>query len=402
MSSKIFEISLRPHGRFFFGGETIFGQGDDDERRRSYLVKSEILPQQSSLLGMLRYLLLRENKLLYQAGSWPDQEKTVKLVGRKGFSFNPAEPSAKNESFGIIKGISPLRISDGTDFWDLVPLDQGEGKYGPLKWKRPAQRDWQLAGLDAKQGLEVKFRAGAKKARSLTELFPAQTLTGNRVTNRHYRPAESGGAADEEGLFRQTFRRSVRGSYHAAIVAEKPEALRRIPIPATADFQLVFRVEIEVNTDLAELQLFPPETVVQLGGERSRFAFAARELKEEETATLAGFAHAHPYAAKQQLDAELGYARIILLSDTYPYAGMLAEEDLFIVAKARPFRYLLSPFEGNNGSIGSRAEGNSCQLLERGGVILAPKGARVEAVAQAIQGVQPFYQIGYNYCYVCS
>ena len=56
-------ITLTPTGRFFFGGDMTFKVGRKDknefnEQFSSYIIKSAMFPQQTSLLGMLRFLIL--------------------------------------------------------------------------------------------------------------------------------------------------------------------------------------------------------------------------------------------------------------------------------------------------------------------------------------------------------
>ena len=77
--SQIYEIRLKPIGSFYFGGEESFSSADlcsivnTDKpareyfkKRQGYYAKSEMFPQQTQLLGMVRKELLRQNKkLLY-------------------------------------------------------------------------------------------------------------------------------------------------------------------------------------------------------------------------------------------------------------------------------------------------------------------------------------------------
>ena len=58
MTTKL--IKLTPLGEFFFGGDVTFGKAN----KRSYYVQSRRFPQQTTLLGMLRYELLKKNNLL--------------------------------------------------------------------------------------------------------------------------------------------------------------------------------------------------------------------------------------------------------------------------------------------------------------------------------------------------
>lgn len=72
MSDKTYKyiVRLTPVGSYFFGGETTFGDG----KNQNYLVRSCILPQVSAVLGVLRYEILRRNNLL-ETGAENDAEK---------------------------------------------------------------------------------------------------------------------------------------------------------------------------------------------------------------------------------------------------------------------------------------------------------------------------------------
>ncbi|MFK1829260.1 type III-B CRISPR module-associated Cmr3 family protein [Bacteroides fragilis] len=55
-------ITLTPMDWFFFGGERTL----DDGKSADYISHSNKFPQQSALLGMIRYQLLKQHNLLSQ------------------------------------------------------------------------------------------------------------------------------------------------------------------------------------------------------------------------------------------------------------------------------------------------------------------------------------------------
>ena len=55
MSKVTYKITLTPVEGYFFGGETTFGEG----QAKNYFAKSNLLPQETALLGMLRYQILK-------------------------------------------------------------------------------------------------------------------------------------------------------------------------------------------------------------------------------------------------------------------------------------------------------------------------------------------------------
>lgn len=113
-NSTRYLVRLTPIDAYFFGGEVTFG----DNKNQNYLVKSNYLPQQSALLGLMRYEILCQNDMLFGEGKNVDKNKVEKLIGAKG--FDPTQPAA---SYGIIKKISPVFIEKQEVFYTRMPLD---------------------------------------------------------------------------------------------------------------------------------------------------------------------------------------------------------------------------------------------------------------------------------------
>lgn len=110
-------VTLRPIGSYFFGGEVTLGDGTS----QNYFVESSILPQASTLLGLMRYEVLRQNGLLSYDPSDPKVlEQIYKLIGQTGFSLETPV-----EQYGIIHKISPVFLTDGQQFYTAMPLDEG-------------------------------------------------------------------------------------------------------------------------------------------------------------------------------------------------------------------------------------------------------------------------------------
>ncbi|MBK9227474.1 MAG: hypothetical protein IPL67_10580 [Ignavibacteria bacterium] len=106
-------IKLYPYERFFFGGENTFG-----ENNTNYMVRSEFFPQQTSLLGLLRYqILLKAGDDIFKDNRIIDKDGAAKLIGEKSF-----DPTSTND-FKKIKCISPVFVSIRRLF--LVPCKPG-------------------------------------------------------------------------------------------------------------------------------------------------------------------------------------------------------------------------------------------------------------------------------------
>ncbi len=129
-----YKITLTPTGKFFFGGEMRFGIGeeDKDDAYSSYIIKSKQLPQQTSLLGMLRFLLLRNNDTAFKDNKISNKDAAKNLIGEQSFMFNKEH---KKGNFGSIKSITPCEIENKngeiiqkSSLLDLEDIAFGEGK----------------------------------------------------------------------------------------------------------------------------------------------------------------------------------------------------------------------------------------------------------------------------------
>lgn len=110
-------VTLKPIGSYFFGGEVTLGEGTS----QNYFVESNLLPQTSALLGLMRYEVLRQNTLLsYDPSNSDDKNRVDKLIGDSG--FNLEKPKDK---YGIIRNISPVFLTDNQKFYTAMPLDAG-------------------------------------------------------------------------------------------------------------------------------------------------------------------------------------------------------------------------------------------------------------------------------------
>jgi CRISPR-associated protein Cmr3 len=416
-----YTITLTPEDRFFFGGELAFGQAGDKERRRSYLIRSRVLPQQTSLLGMLRYELLRHHDCLapYYAKDKRKEEATI-LVGETGFRMGDVD------AYGTIEALSPLLLSDGEHLWVPRPLDDAEGKDRDkddaptnCQWQRKAGRYWQLQHYNPKDELVTHFvRADGTVERKLDDCFSKVTVTGNRVSNRLARPGETS-EENEEGLFRQTFRKNANSEYNGKQTEE------RVPT-----FSFVFRVcthgdqfgdfvnEEQVGEATGGTQ--GRAARVFLGGERSTF------LMQVERADDLDLVPTPIYRRNRQLldPAE----RIVFTSDVLLPAEVKtiidADHRYLLLAHTKSFRFLktnlnrvrqfasLAPSSWRGAiaedgaqtteapkQTGRRTESHPYQLLERGGVLIVPPGKGKDIVAQ-IQAIEDLHRIGYNHCAV--
>lgn len=107
---KVFKVTLEPKDWFFFGGGTTFDNGT----KTSYIAHSLLFPQQTAILGMIRYQLLKQNNLLFGYGGKPDDGQVIKLIGEKSFSMR----DDNQKTYGDILGLSPVFLEEYEDRGD--------------------------------------------------------------------------------------------------------------------------------------------------------------------------------------------------------------------------------------------------------------------------------------------
>lgn len=109
-----YKITLQPIDWFFFGGEQTFDNGVS----QSFIARSNRIPQQTTLLGMVRYQLLKKAELLPIT---VDNAAAVKaLIGPSSFNIDKT-----TNSFGSIRSLSPVFIEKGKRRLVPVPLNYG-------------------------------------------------------------------------------------------------------------------------------------------------------------------------------------------------------------------------------------------------------------------------------------
>ncbi|MCB0573361.1 MAG: hypothetical protein KDC61_02195, partial [Saprospiraceae bacterium] len=138
MTVKLFELT--PLGEFFFGGEATFGP-----ENRHYYVRSNLLPQQTSLLGLLRHELLKSNPQAFDLVTDRIRDKTAaaELVGSQGFD------GSTDKAFGIIEGLSPVFLLDekGTPYFLQARLELMDAKRTLVVKKSDSSPDFQVENL---------------------------------------------------------------------------------------------------------------------------------------------------------------------------------------------------------------------------------------------------------------
>jgi CRISPR-associated protein Cmr3 len=233
-------IKLTPHDKFFFGTGKEFGPDN-----QNYFIESGYFPQQTSLLGMLRYQLLKQSgDAIFKNNKIQNSDEAKKLIGKSSFTLGG------NNSFGVIKSLSPVFLMQ--DKHKYFPLNR-EYQYGEhdeikevlhLLELKTIGEEYLLEGYDAKQELNELWRnTQGTITLKLEDIFKAQSQVGIK---KNY-----AGTAENNAFYQQTFQKF-----------------------ADANWCFAFYVEIDKKLENSN--------AVVLGGERQTFSMRVTETEGED------------------------------------------------------------------------------------------------------------------------
>lgn len=359
MESKEYLCTLRPLGEYFLGGERnfLFGDVTGQDGKIDYYIRSEELPSQTTILGILRFLVLQKAGQL--SDSYRDRSKVEQqqmLIGSNGFRY---EKRDSQNDYGVIEEIGSLFLMS-KDNHRLIrtPLNKSLRKdevYEPFHSMYRCKTDLGADSLlpDAeeyavKKGVPDSFLDVDDKDGRLV-------LRGEMFTEtEHTRIKKS---SKEEGFFKKVYM-SLDKEYTFAFYCRTQEGA------------------------------LPESTVVYAGQDKSAFAFTARPVEggagqEEFMRTIASL-------PKGIEDATVFYALSDIIADL---DEKLRKKLLYCVMQTRPFRNMRA---GKNPSCyrDSMEKSQLYKLVRAGSVFYVRQECREEFVQQMeITGAQ---QIGLN------
>ncbi len=118
----LYRVNITPQEPYTLGTDIGFAmKGENQFGKISYFMQSNNVPDQTTVLGMLRYLVLQQGGLLHTDFKYTQQEQAAmaEKIGAESFSFTASAP----QSFGSIQSISPLFLMDETgDYYVKNPF----------------------------------------------------------------------------------------------------------------------------------------------------------------------------------------------------------------------------------------------------------------------------------------
>lgn len=295
-------VKLTPMDKFFFGQKNTF-----EEDNVNYFVRSSHFPQQTALLGLLRYqLLLNSGSDIFSDNKIVEATEAAKLIGKQSFS-----PFSNEESFGVIKGLSPIFLIDKNSEESYFPA-------GKRYQKKGKDKAYEVLSLfcESKHPFFKDYSSKAEHPNmwinSKGELLDEDTffVEDSRVgIRKNYE-----GNTDDNSFFYETFYRFNNENGKRNLC-----------------FAFYCELELELETE----KKFS-NRIVHLGGERQPFFMEVIKVNAAE-----GYS-SKTGAIKYEKDEN--YYTVMLLSDAY-IESKIVDEAYFAVTEITEFACLLTTTE---------------------------------------------------------
>lgn len=344
-------ITLRPIDKFFFGGDMTFpvkGDAKHNDKYASYIIESAYFPQQTSLLGMMRFLLLRNDSSSFVGNRIVDTGKAAKLIGESSFCVG------RTGSFGKINSIGHCFIRDGKtgNDYHFAPYDVDyKAKLTDCNCvvngrtvKLP-----ELHGFVYKDWYRHYLICGNDK-KKLSDFFKEDRRIGiDRNVNT--------GRTEDSSLYKQISYRFAEESYMFA-----------------------FYAEVDDSIDLVNYK----GQIVSVGADSSQFAIGIEKVTVEDTIDSACYS--------------AGPCKVTLLSPARLLREQLKNVS-YCMSEVVPFRFIKTSVE-KTGSYNVFNENykrsERYELYASGSVFYFSDGTYADDFKKALESHKDFRQIGYN------
>ncbi len=269
-------VTMRPLEPYTFGTEqNIAYPGDNVQgRKNSYYVGTNLYPEQTTILGLIRYLILMENGKLRTDKRYDDsaRKEIANLIGENSFSFG--ENVEKNDNaplrFGRIKRISPLfaMIGEGEESHTLIRVPAFFTDNGELLQfdSKAIITNWGELTLPSnynpKSGLKSGlFDLNVKAIRAQYYYETEKDPDGNTLT---VDPSQS-------GLFKKTSFVGINKQLRDDGFFRRETVM---PIDST------FRFAVYVELEELEGEIIPTKCVAYMGKRKSAFLIESKQVSE--------------------------------------------------------------------------------------------------------------------------
>lgn len=342
-------------GKFFFGGDMTFTVNGKETDYTSYIIRSNKFPQQTSLLGMLRFLILRNKEDVFDSVSQSiiNSDDAKDLIGRNSF-----EITGKENDFGVIKNLSPCFIQAKKD----------DGNWGMLSLETKASK------------IKVDFSKTTKAILNGVEIeIPQSNYNPKQEYETSYFFEDGNKTINESDIFVPDISNGINRDIQTGKTDDNA-LFKQISYQMNEGFRFAFNAVV----DLDHLTDYNGQ-IVSVGADNSQFVIGISECKE-------------PKAEKTEGDM------VTLLSPAY-----LTEEEIksviFAITDTIPFKCMKT----NTDSVKSYNKRNHIYgysdkllLYATGSVFYFKESIEASAFTDKLKAHSDFYQIGYNHYQVTN
>ena len=206
--SKTYLVKFKPMESYFFGGNRQFQFEARDHIKENfapYFIRGNHFPEQATVFGSLRFLILEQVGLIRHDFNYSqeEREKMADLVGSHSFSLT----TTKRAGFGKLQQLSPLFIMNDKNE-KIIPMPfnlvEDNGGYRPMNLQnRPYDTNHGLIELPESEEYDPKkgYSSGyynVTTGKAETSIFDSQVMTGNRIPK-----IKDGRLDNEDGLFKR-------------------------------------------------------------------------------------------------------------------------------------------------------------------------------------------------------
>lgn len=350
---KIYKMTLSPTDWFFFGGEITYGGSDT----ANYYAKSRLFPQESSILGMLRYEILKKEGLL---NNHDESIKTdvINAIGETGFDCLKSDSDI---SMGKIKQISPVMLQYKDYTYYPAPFNYGLEVAFLNRSDITTYINEEKSALPFIENFNIKeYYNNTGKWLSLQQNNPIPVITTEQAFMSKTKIGISKQKKDRDKDNKEGY---YKGDY----------------FKLNKDYHFVFYAQLDIELD--------SHLLVNLGAERSMFIMSLEEQQSTD----------NDFFIKLWINVPTRDNQITFLSEAF-VPESISSYCSFAWSDTISFRYITRPWKAgrNYASLDKKTERSQrFNLLKRGSVLYYSTPQQYEKIIHLINN--PYLQkLGYN------
>lgn len=241
-------VKMTPLEPYSFGTDQGFEYpGEKKTGKESYFVRSKEIPEQTTILGLLRYLVLQNQGLLKTDFTYTDDErrKMEECIGAESFSFEKDSV----QDFGYIQSISPVfLVNKENQIYIRNPFhNKAKNNYKPMQMEEGFETSAGVISLPKKGEFDAKewyasgyYNLTTGIIKENHDLFDKKIITGNRKNEKN--------GSDDDSYFKRELI-TLNREYSFAVFTEAKE-LPKKTIGYMGKKKSAFLVEAEEVDDI--------------------------------------------------------------------------------------------------------------------------------------------------------